>query len=169
MKRHGQAAVEFLTTYSWALFLLFGVGSAIFMLDLGDPDRYADPECVTDQQINCLEASYTQNTGASNDSFRLNLRNNYPRAIEIGQVDVTLADSDITYEGDNLNGSSNYTITPGQTQIILVGDDLGWTTNGYVTDTVLTRAQLRIEFSPTSSANVYNKTGYTVFRAVDNT
>jgi hypothetical protein len=164
VRRRGQAAVEFLTTYSWAIFILFGVVSAIYMLDLADPDRYADPECVLDNQISCLEAQYQMGSGS--DQLRLNLRNNYPQAVRVTDIRVELDTGTISSSGP-LGGGSGVTIEPGSEQIIThTVQSPAWSDEGYVTEEVAATLDFRIDFEPVSSGNSYQKSGYTIVRAV---
>ena len=164
VRRRGQAAVEFLTTYSWAIFILFGVISAIYMLDLADPDRYADPECVLDNQISCLEAQYLLNSSGGSDQLRLNLRNNYPQAVRLTDIRVQLDTGTINSSGP-LGGGSGVTIEPGSEQIVS-HDVSDWGDEGYVTEEVAATLDFRIDFEPVSSGNSYQKSGYTIVRAV---
>lgn len=158
MRRRGQAAVEFLTTYSWAIFILFGVVAAVYMLDLADPDRYAEPDCVLDNQVSCLEAQYLMN-GGSADQLRLNLQNNYPKEIKVQNLTVELDDGD----QDATNTSINQLINSGGSEII--GVELGdWDGNGYVSEEVAATLNIELVFAPTSSGNNYTKQGYTIVR-----
>lgn len=155
-----QAAVEFLTTYSWALFILFGVVSAIYMLDLGDPDRYAEPECVLDNQITCLEAQFLINNSGGDDVMRVNLQNNYPQAVNITELQVDLEGSTI-----NSTDSANQVIQPGESAIIRHEINEDWSGQGYVSEAVATTLELTLLFEPTDSGNAYQKAGYAVVRA----
>lgn len=161
MRRRAQAAIEFLTTYSWALFILFGVSAAVYMLDLADPDRYRQTECVLDNQISCIEAQYE--IGGSNDDYRMSLRNNYPKAINLTDIYIELQDSSIS-NSSSLNGTNGYTVGAGNDQIVehTLPD---WGNQGYVSDDVTTTLQYTVTFAPTDSGNKYNKSGYAVIRA----
>ena len=161
MRRRAQAAIEFLTTYSWALFILFGVSAAVYMLDLADPDRYRQTECVLDNQISCIEAQYE--IGGSNDDYRMSLRNNYPKAINLTDIYIELQDSSIS-DSSSLNGTNGYTVGAGNDQIVehTLPD---WGNQGYVSDDVTTTLQYTVTFAPTDSGNKYNKSGYAVIRA----
>jgi hypothetical protein len=161
MRRRAQAAIEFLTTYSWALFILFGVSAAVYMLDLADPDRYRQTECVLDNQISCIEAQYE--IGGSDDDYRMSLRNNYPKAINLTDIYIELQDSSIS-NSSSLNGTNGYTVGAGNDQIVehTLPD---WGNQGYVSDDVTTTLQYTVTFAPTDSGNKYNKSGYAVIRA----
>ncbi len=161
MRRRAQAAIEFLTTYSWALFVLFGVSAAVYMLDLADPDRYRQTECVLDNQISCLEAQYE--FAGSNDNYRMSLRNNYPKEIKLTDIYIGLQDSSIS-NSSPLNGTSGYVVPAGNEQI--VEHTLpAWSNQGYVSDDVTTTFEYTMTFEPTDSGNAYNKSGYAVVRA----
>ena len=161
MRRRAQAAIEFLTTYSWALFILFGVSAAVYMLDLADPDRYRQTECVLDNQISCLEAQYE--FGSSNDNYRMSLRNNYPKAINLTEIYVELQDSSIS-NSSSLNGTTGYVVPAGNEQI-LEHTMPAWGDQGYVSNDVTTTLEYTVTFEPTDSGNAYNKSGYAVVRA----
>ena len=165
MKR-GQVAIEFLTTYSYALFLLALIGSSIYLLDLGNPDRYADEECVIDSQIRCIEAQYALDD-LDTDQLRLRVRNNYPRDVTIHAANVSLVDSSRMVNETGLNTP----LSSGQADIINIsmksygeGDD--WGQQGYVSETVVNRVSITLGFE-TPSGNNYTKTGYVVFRTFE--
>ena len=165
MGRRGQTAVEFLTTYSWAIFILFGVVSAVYMLDLADPDRYADPECVLDNQVSCLEAQYRLN-GSDPDLFRMNLQNNYPKEIRVTQLNLSLESGTIN-DSEDLNGGSGYVIGPGEQQVVSQTIEDDWSQEGYVSDEVATNLDIDLAFEPTDSGNQYKKSGYAIVRAIE--
>lgn len=134
------------------------------MLDLADPDRYKQPECVLDNQITCLEAQYV--IGSLNDTFRMNMRNNYPKAINLTDLTVTLQDSTIS-SSNPLNSSNGIEIAPGTEQSMeyLLPS---WGQDGYVSQSVATTIEYTLTFAPVDSGNKYNKSGYTVVRAQQN-
>lgn len=73
MKRKGQAAIEFMTTYGWALMAVMLAIGALSYFDFLDADRYTKTVCNTGGQIQCLES-----TMDINGELKLSLRNNYP-------------------------------------------------------------------------------------------
>lgn len=158
--RRGQVAIEFLTTYSYALFLLALIGSSIYLLDLGNPDRYAEEECVMDSQIRCIEAQYA--VDSSGDELRLRLRNNYPREITIQEAEVSLVDSSREVNTDEFS----VTLASGEDAIVNINmDDAGtpWSDAGYISDNTVNRVSVVLGFE-TPSGNMYTKSGFVVFR-----
>lgn len=80
-RKKAQAAIEFMTTYGWALMAILVAIGALSYFDFLNADRYKSVGCNTGTQIQCLEAELR-----SNGNFRVNLRNNYPVDIRINKV-----------------------------------------------------------------------------------
>jgi hypothetical protein len=81
--RRGQAAVEFLTTYGWAILGVLVILGALSYFDLLDAKRFVSERCDIGSQLQCTEI-YANDEGA----FMIALRNNYPVDIEIEQIIV---------------------------------------------------------------------------------
>lgn len=98
VKKRGQAAIEFLTTYGWAMMAIALSIGALLYFDVLDSDRYVREECNTGNQLQCLEV-YVNNDGTA--IFRI--LNNYQVPVDV-KISVT---------GDGTGDSTTKTITPG--------------------------------------------------------
>ena len=81
----GQAAVEFLTTYSWAILALIIALAALAYFDVFDGDRFTQEVCSSGSQLQCLE-SFVDSDGL----FQLRIRNTYPVDVEVTQVNAVI-------------------------------------------------------------------------------
>ena len=93
-KRKGQAAIEFLTTYSWAIMGILLTIGALTYFDVFNTNRFISERCETGDQIGCVEAAMTEN-----GRFSIRLANNFPVNITITRM--TLKNDLITDYGDN--------------------------------------------------------------------
>ncbi|MGV8169181.1 MAG: hypothetical protein ACP5N3_03945 [Candidatus Nanoarchaeia archaeon] len=82
-KKRAQAAVEFLTTYGWAIMGVIVIIGALSYFDFLDADRFISERCDTGSQLQCVEM-FANDDG----DVRLALKNNYPVDIMIEQVIV---------------------------------------------------------------------------------
>ncbi len=80
-KKKGQAAVEFLTTYGWAIIGVFVVVGALSYFGFLDTTRFVLESCDTGSQLQCKEM-YVNNQG----DFEIALRNNYPVNLNIEEI-----------------------------------------------------------------------------------
>lgn len=71
-KKKGQAAVEFLTTYGWAIMATLIAVGALYYFDVLDPNNFTTVKCETGPQLQCLEAALYDN-----NSLDIRLRNNH--------------------------------------------------------------------------------------------
>lgn len=72
-KRKGQAALEFLTTYGWAMMAIILAVGALYYFDIINPNKFIQTKCETGSQIECVEAVLYDD-----GSFDIRLRNNNP-------------------------------------------------------------------------------------------
>jgi hypothetical protein len=118
--KKGQAAIEFLTTYSWALLgIIISIG-ALSYFDLLNSDRYVGESCNTGSQIQCLELQVEpMNTkfGKSYGVLKIGLRNNYPVDVDIELLTITINGK--TY--DNKPAYENTPYLPRGREIIVQG------------------------------------------------
>ncbi len=84
----GQATVEYLTTYGWALFALIIVISVIFASGILSPSYLVSEECTFGASIPCDLFIFNQagETGPTNISIRLH--NSFPYTINITRVSL---------------------------------------------------------------------------------
>lgn len=82
-RKKGQAAIEFLTTYSWAILIIFLSIGALMYFDIFNTSRFISERCETGAQIKCIEAELTEG-----GIFRIRLANNFPVDIRVNSIRV---------------------------------------------------------------------------------
>lgn len=146
-KKRGQASVEFLTTYGWALMAILIMLGALAYFDLFDRDRYIAEGCETGAQLQCLESTIDED-----GNLQLNLRNNYA-------VNITVDSIYIRIFGEEYSHSDSYVIERGSTGIV------EYSHSGSVLDLKQggrANIDLTLEFGRQGSSYRYNVTGNTV-------
>ena len=83
-KKKGQAAIEFLTTYSWAILGILLTIGALMYFDVFNTNRFITERCETGAQISCVEAAVTED-----GQFNIRLTNGYPVAITINSITLS--------------------------------------------------------------------------------
>ncbi|MFP4567829.1 MAG: hypothetical protein ACLFN8_02700 [Candidatus Woesearchaeota archaeon] len=149
--KKGQAAIEFLTTYSWAIMGILLTIGALTYFDVFNTNRFISERCETGAQISCVEAAMTVDGNMS-----IKLANNFP-------VNITINRIILQGEGTNtIFDSVNEEFSRGQTQIITLtsvgGSGISYSTNRR--ETFITT----IVFQRTDGTNEYNITGNIVVR-----
>lgn len=145
--KRGQAAVEFLTTYGWALMAILIMLGALAYFDLFDRDRYIAEGCETGAQLQCLESTINES-----GFLQLNMRNNYA-------VNITVEDIHIRIHGEDYTDSVGTTIPRGSSEIIQyqhTGPSLE------LTEGRRANIDLILVFGREGSSYRYNVTGNTV-------
>jgi hypothetical protein len=105
--RNAQTSVEYLSTYAWAFLALIVTVAALSLFGVFDADTYVPEVCESGSQISC-EDSILIIDGMS-ATMVLQLRNNFPRNINVTKVELT---------GDTLVGTgipSYGVVEPGST------------------------------------------------------
>lgn len=92
----GQSAVEYVTTYGWALFALVIVIAIILGTGIFTPDFFISEKCELGTNIPCKAAVY--NSGGET-RIALELINGFPYAVEVKSVDVALLDGSASFTG----------------------------------------------------------------------
>jgi len=96
--RKGQAALEYLVTYGWALILIFGVIALLYAY-VFKPEFYVAESCNMAPGIDCGTFSLAQS--GTNMILTLNLANGMDFAIEPRQINITtqnfLESGEVTY------------------------------------------------------------------------
>lgn len=100
-KKKGQAAVEFLTTYGWAIMAILIAVGALYYFDVLSPESFSTVECETGPQLQCLEAALYADHG----DFSIRIRNNHNIDV-IAEIGVKLDN------GQSINFGSNITSIP---------------------------------------------------------
>ena len=84
--KKGQAALEYLVTYGWALILIFGVIALLYSY-VFKPEFYVAESCNMAPGIDC--GTFTLAQSGTNMTLTLNLANGMDFAIEPQQVNIT--------------------------------------------------------------------------------
>lgn len=115
--KRGQTAIEFLTTYSWALLIIIMAVGALMYFDVFNTTRYLSETCDTGAQISCVEAAATEG-----GDLRLRLVNNHPRNITITRIDTELG---------TITGSSepNKLLERGETDVFITNTNAPLSSN----------------------------------------
>ena len=127
MNKKGQAAMEFLMTYGWAILVVLAAIGALAYFGVLSPDRFMPSKCMVSGGFSCIEYKLD---GAT-DTARIYLQNNLGVDAETGSVDVTMVDKEgVTCTGaDNLAlNFTNGARTPAATPITFTGCSLNSTT-----------------------------------------
>lgn len=88
MNKRGQAALEFLMTYGWAILVVMVIIGALAYFGVLNPMMFVPERCTMSVGFNC-DSAYIIDSGA--DEVRLRLENNFGR-------DVTVTEFNVTYD-----------------------------------------------------------------------
>ena len=133
-KKRGQAALEFLMTYGWALIAILILISAIYYFGVTRPKDILPNRCLFSPEIECVAYSLS----STDNTFRLKLRNNVGDTITVTSLDLNNEGStnivcatppskpenwvhrgskDLTFKDCNLEAAS---LTPGKTAKLFI-------------------------------------------------
>jgi hypothetical protein len=82
MKR-SQAALEFLTTYTWAFLAILVTVGALYYFGVFDFAKFLPQNCLFTSQFECVDFSFV------GDEIRIKLNNNLGEEIDVNSYDVT--------------------------------------------------------------------------------
>jgi len=83
-KNRGQAAVEFLMTYGWALLVMLIAIGALYYFGVLNPKDILPDRCSFSPQIGCIAYSLS----SSDNKFLLRLKNNVGEVITVTALDL---------------------------------------------------------------------------------
>ncbi len=100
--RRGQAAMEFLMTYGWAILVVLAAIGALAYFGVLSPDNFLPEQCTVSPEFGntCLEAQ--ANAGGE---VLLGLRNNVGTTIQNVNVSLIDPDDDSTCSSQDLSGT----------------------------------------------------------------
>ena len=81
--KKGQAALEFLLTYSWAILVVIVIIGALAYFGVLNPENFIPERCTLSAGISCDDFVYDSNT------FELQFTNAFGRSIEISSITLT--------------------------------------------------------------------------------
>ena len=70
LRKKGQAALEFLTTYGWAFLIILVMIGALAYFGVLDPSNFAAERCVATTPLSCDGQNYLLSTTSANISLR---------------------------------------------------------------------------------------------------
>lgn len=103
--RKGQAAMEFLMTYGWAILVVLVAIGALAYFGVLSPERLIPERCVMQAGIECADAKVTAT------DVTIVLRNSMGYTVDITNVSV----------GTNCNNATGWTVVNGDQQTVTVG------------------------------------------------
>lgn len=98
-KKRGQAALEYLITYGWALAVIVVAVSVLSYFGFLNPDRYIPNSCEFGEQLKCVDKYMEATPDGTDGSIVIRLRNNFEDDINITNAYPT--NRDITFNSDN--------------------------------------------------------------------
>jgi len=107
MFKKGQAAMEFLMTYGWAILVVLAAIGALAYFGVLSPDRFLPEKCTLPSGIACLDFRYT------GTAIELSIQNG--AGFDMSGVSVT-----VNGTGCNVVGTGQDTLTNGETQNYLM-------------------------------------------------
>ncbi|MBU1198341.1 MAG: hypothetical protein KKF46_01150 [Nanoarchaeota archaeon] len=116
--KKGQAAMEFLMTYGWAILVVLAAIGALAYFGVLSPDRFMPSKCLVAGGFSCVEYKMDDTT----ETVKIYLQNNL--GVDASPVNVTLTNSQgIECAGAN-TGVDIPTLTNGQkSTVITFGND----------------------------------------------
>jgi len=122
MNRKGQAALEFLMTYGWAILVVLVVIGALAYFGVLNPDSLVPDKCTLTTGISCDDHQITGNASGVDDNamIQLSLGNGQGRQIEI--TDITAIQTGTNYFC-NVTGGDVILKNGASTEFIIAGVD----------------------------------------------
>jgi len=108
MNKKGQAAMEFLMTYGWAILVVLAAIGALAYFGVLSPDRFLPEKCTLPSGMACLDFNYVAGTG-----FTLVIQNS-------GGFDMSAVTLSIDGTGCVANATGSATLSDGEQQNYVV-------------------------------------------------
>ncbi len=83
MRKKSQAAIEFLTTYVWAFFIIAVTIGTLYYFGIFDFGKYLPQKCIFPSQFKCLDFSLKPT------EIRVKLANNLGEDIKVASIQIT--------------------------------------------------------------------------------
>ena len=141
MNKRGQAALEFLTSYGWAILVVLVMIGALSSFGILSPGTFLPERCNIDPSFQCTEFNAIVGGGEDNGTINLILRNQLGLTItQLDVVSISIAGGDdisnggeeCRYHTDDTTGPESNSWGPGE-PIWILCDNLttsGWATVG---------------------------------------
>ncbi|MEW6723116.1 MAG: hypothetical protein AB1324_07670 [Candidatus Micrarchaeota archaeon] len=106
----GQAAVEYLMTYGWAILVLLIVVAALFSTGVMTPNYLVSEECSFGNNLRCVASVFNE---GGNTRIILTVYNGFPYKISVDEVSLQTADGSQQFLGFggglNISSGANQT------------------------------------------------------------
>ncbi|HIH37997.1 hypothetical protein J4460_07675 [Candidatus Woesearchaeota archaeon] len=103
--KRGQAAMEFLTTYGWALLVAIVVIGALAYFGVLSPGKFVPDSCQLAGQVSCV----AMNIGENGQTLKFSIQNNVGKVIDLVSVE---AKGDFESDSKNIVCTNDATVTP---------------------------------------------------------
>ncbi len=113
-QKKGQAALEYMSTYGWALMAVLIAIGAIMIYGINSPDTLASERCVPSQGFGCSSFDLVQR---EDDGLRVNVRNNLGYEIEINETSFNVLEEGVGITQDCVYSFTQEVTTRGLMQI----------------------------------------------------
>ena len=163
MVKRGQAAMEFLMTYGWAILVVLAAIGALAYFGVLSPDNFLPEQCTVSPEFGntCLEFQASFSEGDAGSAISLGLRNNVGQSIE--EVNVTVSGEGWSCDPVTLPGSfsNGERLGSGDPAVVNLGVCEGSPTSGRLV------GDIRIEYKPVDGAIDQVRTGRLQTRVVN--
>ena len=126
LKKRGQAALEFLTTYGWAFMVILVMIGALAYFGVLNPDRFLPERCSIGPEFSCDEHILSAEGYSGNGELRMILSNQVGDDIANATIEEVSWDGVDGYSPTNCDfyNESGGAITSWSNEIIRAGDQL---------------------------------------------
>lgn len=115
MMKKGQAAVEFLMTYGWAVLMLLTIVGAFTYLGFTNPDQFLQNKCTVTTGFNCEEVGWVTDTSSGESYIGVYLQNLKEADLyinEVGKFTLDCGSADTDLKLAQHQGGNVYTTPP---------------------------------------------------------
>ena len=128
-EKRGQAAIEFLTTYGWAILMILIMIGALSAFGIMNPDFLVPERCNLPPDFACIEYSAQRGTG-TDGQFDIILRNSLGMTLSVFEItEFRAGTEDMGIANCNITSPANPDLIPAGTSVHFTCDGLnsgGW-------------------------------------------
>lgn len=122
----GQAAMEYLITYGWVLFLLVAVVAVLYASGIFAPSRFISQECRFQPDFSCTDYALVKPT-ATTSRLIIRVRNGLGFPIKMSSMNLTTTDMGSAGKKTWICPSASCTFSPAFTTVLQQGDEMNMT------------------------------------------
>ncbi len=108
----GQAAIEFMVTYGWAILGVMVAIGALVYFGIFNPAKYLNDQCNFGDQLKCEDFVMSTNETTGNGLVAVQLRNNFGVTVSIFASGSSILIEELNYTGDAVSCSGTTPKTP---------------------------------------------------------